>query len=265
MVDWIEMLEASIWGLLAGFITSALGGPINVTVINEAAKHGFRRSLLITLGAVLMESVYCGIAFAGFSGFLEHRVVQAAMELISFFLVLWLGIQYLRVGPVHVDNSVEEFVERKLHPTSGFWTGFIRVLGNPGVLLLWIGITGSLIAHHALEPVWVCKGLFCAGVAVASFGWFSVLPYMAVGRGKAVEVEGEWDIFFKEACDRKVTNLAFGAHFYEYFLRNLALMREIGVSVYEPEVLSGYRLLDDSFNLLRKSSYDLSPKFAEVM
>jgi threonine/homoserine/homoserine lactone efflux protein len=177
MVDWIEMLEASIWGLLAGFITSALGGPINVTVINEAAKHGFRRSLLITLGAVLMESVYCGIAFAGFSGFLEHRVVQAAMELISFFLVLWLGIQYLRVGPVHVDNSVEEFVERKLHPTSGFWTGFIRVLGNPGVLLLWIGITGSLIAHHALEPVWVCKGLFCAGVAVASFGWFSVLAW----------------------------------------------------------------------------------------
>ena len=94
---------------------------------------------------------------------------------------------------------------------------------------------------------------------------YVVLPYMAVGRGKAVEVEGEWDIFFKEACDRKVTNLAFGAHFYEYFLRNLALMREIGVSVYEPEVLSGYRLLDDSFNLLRKSSYDLSPKFAEVM
>jgi len=177
MVDWIEMLEASIWGLLAGFITSALGGPINVTVINEAAKHGFRRSLLITVGAVLMESAYCAIAFAGFSGFLEHRVVQAAMELISFFLVLWLGIQYLRVGPVHVDNSVEEFVERKLHPTSGFWTGFIRVLGNPGVLLLWIGITGSLIAHRALEPVWVCKGLFCAGVAVASFTWFSVLAW----------------------------------------------------------------------------------------
>lgn len=177
MVDWIDMVEASIWGVVAGFVTSALGGPINVTVINESAHHGFKRSLMITFGAVLMESVYCAVAFAGFSGFLEHAVVQATMELISFFLVLWLGIQYLRIGPVQVDNSVEEFVERRLHPTSGFWTGFIRVLGNPGVLLLWIGITGSLIAHGALEPVWICKGLFCGCVALSSLTWFVVLSW----------------------------------------------------------------------------------------
>lgn len=184
MVDWIDMVGAAIWGLLTGLVTAALGGPINVTVINEAAQHGFRRALVIASGAVLMESLYCAAAFAGFANLFELRTVQAAMELISFFLVLWLGIQYLRVGQLKVDNSVEEYVERKLHPRSAFWTGFIRVLGNPGVLLLWIGITGSLLSHGALTPAWACKGLFCGGVAVSSLGWFWVVAHgISDGKG----------------------------------------------------------------------------------
>ncbi len=177
MVDWIDMSEASLWGVVAGFVTSVVGGPINVTLINEAAKNGFHRSLLIACGAVLMESIYCVAAFAGSAELLENRWVQAAMELISFFLVLILGIKYLRVEPVKVDPAVEEFVERKLHPRGAFWIGFTRMLGNPGVLLLWFGVTGSLVAHGAVEPVWTCKGLFCVGVAISSFLWFAVLSW----------------------------------------------------------------------------------------
>jgi threonine/homoserine/homoserine lactone efflux protein len=129
--------------------------------------------------------VYCVLAFAGFSGLFELRTVQAAMELISFLLVLWLGIKYLRVGRVPGEARVEEFVERRFHPTGAFFIGFARVLGNPGVLLLWVGITGSLLAHHALEPVWSCKGSFVAAVSVSSLIWFAAVGWgVARGQGR---------------------------------------------------------------------------------
>lgn len=175
MTDWRETLTAVALGLIAGFVTSALGGPINVTVINEAAKRGFLRAMLMAVGAVAMESIYCLAAFASFSSLFELPQVQAAMELVSFLLVLWLGVKYLRVGSVPGEAQVEQFVAQRFHPTGAFLTGFARVLGNPGVLLLWVGITGSLLAHRALSSEWRCKGGFAAAVALSSLAWFAAV------------------------------------------------------------------------------------------
>jgi threonine/homoserine/homoserine lactone efflux protein len=185
MIPATEMLTAGGFGLLAGFITSALGGPVNVTVVNESATRGFRGAFIMAMGAVLMETLYCVAAFAGFAQLFQIQFVRAAMELFSFVLVLWLAIKYLRAGHIPGEERVEEFVERKLHPHTAFWTGFVRVLGNPGVLLLWIGITGSLLAHGALEATWDSKGFFCAGVAISGFVWFAGVSWgVSRGNGK---------------------------------------------------------------------------------
>lgn len=183
--DWQDLLTAGALGLGAGFITSALGGPINITVVNESAQRGFLRGLLIALGATAMETLYCGIAFAGFAELFQRPLVRAIMELASFLLVLWLGIKYLRAGHLEVGPGIERLehlVEVRLHPHTAFWTGFVRVLANPGVLLLWIGITGSLVAHQVLYPSTTCKLLFCGGVAMAGCAWFSGLSW-GVSRG----------------------------------------------------------------------------------
>lgn len=182
MITVSELGTSGGWGLLAGFVTSALGGPINVTVVNESATRGFRGAFIMAVGAVLMETIYCGVAFAGFAQLFQIQVVRAAMELFSFVLVLWLALKYLRAGHVPGEEAVEAYVERKLHPHTAFWTGFVRVLGNPGVLLLWIGITGSLLAHGALEPTPGSKIAFCAAVAMSGFVWFGGVSW-GVGRG----------------------------------------------------------------------------------
>lgn len=188
MTEWQDMLTAGMVGLGAGFLTSALGGPINITVVNESAQRGFLRGLLIALGATTMETLYCALAFAGFAGLFQRPLVRAVMELVSFLLVLWLGIKYLRAGRLEVGRRIEHLehlVEQKLHPHTAFWTGFVRVLTNPGVLLLWIGITGSLVAHQVLRPSLTCKLLFCAGVAVAGCSWFTGLSWtMSRGHGR---------------------------------------------------------------------------------
>lgn len=185
MTEWQDMLTAAAVGLGAGFLTSALGGPINITVVNESAQRGFLRGLLIALGATTMEVLYCLLAFAGFAELFQRPLVRAVMELASFLLVLWLGIKYLRAGHLEVGRRIERLehlVEERLHPHTAFWTGFVRVLANPGVLLLWIGITGSLVAHQVLMPSRPCKLMFCAGVAAAGCSWFTGLSWM-VSRG----------------------------------------------------------------------------------
>ncbi len=183
MSDWQELpLDAGL-GMLAGFITSALGGPINVTIVNESARSGFLRAFLIAAGAVLMETIYCAMAFAGFSSIFLSHTAQAVMQLTSFVLVLWLGLKYLLAGHVPGEGRVERMVEKRLNPHRAFWIGFVRVLANPGVLLLWLGITASLLSHGALDPTWSSKGVFCAGVAASGLVWFAGVS-AAVARGK---------------------------------------------------------------------------------
>ena len=55
-------------GALSGFFVSIPVGPINIAIVNEGARKGFWWGFWIGLGAVVMEVVYCAVAFAGFSG-----------------------------------------------------------------------------------------------------------------------------------------------------------------------------------------------------
>lgn len=182
MTDWQELYLSLSLGLLAGFLTSALGGPINITIVNESARGGFLRAFLIAAGAVVMETIYCAIAFAGFGSLFQTHTVQAAMQLASFLLVLWLGVKYLIVGAVPGETRSLRAFEARLHPHTAFWIGFVRVLANPGVLLLWLGITASLLSHGVLSDTWATKGVFCGGVAASGLLWFAGVSW-GVSRG----------------------------------------------------------------------------------
>ena len=147
-------VTAVMLGVVAGFVASMPGGPVNATILGESAAKGIRWALFVGLGAVLMEAVYCAVAFAGFSQLFESRLVRATMELASFILMLWLGIRYLRGVPIPGENRGLAMVEHRFHPHTAFWTGFLRVLGNPGILLLWITVTATFTAREWLHSDW---------------------------------------------------------------------------------------------------------------
>src|SRR5205085_2544255 len=99
------------------------------------ARRGFRWALLIGLGSVAMEVIYCLIGFAGFSGLFDSRWLRAIMELASFLLMLLLGLKYLLMHSLPATTKTQEHFEPRLHPHTAFMTGFVRVLCNPNVLL----------------------------------------------------------------------------------------------------------------------------------
>lgn len=184
---------SALTGFFFGMIVQIPVGPINLTIINDGARHGFRYGLHIGLGAVLMESIYCLIAFTGSATFFSRGYVKAAMELISFLFLLYLGIKFLTAksvagtahlipAPTRFEENLEQRIEQRLHPHTAFMVGFVRVLGNPGVLVFWLILAANFISREWVEPTWPGKLSCVAGMSVGAGMWFTGLSWV-VSRG----------------------------------------------------------------------------------
>jgi threonine/homoserine/homoserine lactone efflux protein len=191
----------------AGFVTAFMFssipvGPINLTIINEGAQRGFKWAMLIGLGAASMEVVYCAIAFTGFSSFFDRHLVEGIMKVFTLVFLLFLGTKFLTAKKVAATTrlgskaeQIEGRIEQKLHPHSAFAIGFVRVMGNVGVLLTWLVIAAYLMSHEAYfsDQYWVADNLSAkaacvAGVGLGTTSWFCGLSFgMSRGHGKIGE------------------------------------------------------------------------------
>src|SRR5258707_7252315 len=95
MAQLPPILTAALTGFIFGFLLCIPVGPVNLTIMNEGARLGFRWAAFIGLGATTMEVIYCFIAFTGFAAFFDHGYVKAAMELFRFVFMLFLGVKFL--------------------------------------------------------------------------------------------------------------------------------------------------------------------------
>jgi threonine/homoserine/homoserine lactone efflux protein len=181
-------LLAALTGFGSGFLLSVPVGPVNVTIINEGARRGLLWALLIGFGATIMEVIYCALAFTGFASFFNGIVIKAAMELISFIFMLYLGVRFLCARTVPSCAPVEARIEQKLHPHSAFAIGFVRVMANPGVFLGWI-VLGAWFKSRDWVGASVGDVCSCvAGVGAGTSVWFSGLSYVVSrGHGKFTE------------------------------------------------------------------------------
>jgi threonine/homoserine/homoserine lactone efflux protein len=185
MVDVSAITSTLFLGLFSGFLISIPVGPINLAIINEGAKRGFKWGVLIGFGAIAMDIIYCGIAFAGFSGLFTTRLLRATIELLSFLALIYLGIKYLRATELPATSKSLELVEHKLHPHTAFMIGFVRVLGNPAVLLFWITLSASFMSHDWIANTWASKGACVIGMATGAFSWFVLLSFLvSLGHGR---------------------------------------------------------------------------------
>ncbi len=137
-----------------------------------------------------METIYCAIAFTGFSSFFSAGLVKTTMEVFSFVFLLFLGAKFLAAKKVTATTPfgskaerIEKKLEKKLHPHSAFTIGFVRVMGNVGVLLFWIVIAANLMSHDWVADDRSAKAACVGGVALGTSVWFSALSF-GVSRGQ---------------------------------------------------------------------------------
>lgn len=170
--------ESFLTGVISGFLVSIPVGPINVTIIHEGVERGFRWAFFIGAGSVLMEAIYCAIGFAGFSELFTTNIAKAILQLASFALMSYLGCKYMFAKEVKTTSRSAERIEDRLHPHTAFMTGFVRTLGNPGVLLLWVALSATFLSHEWVDPNWTSKSLCISGVAAGGLAWFTLLSYV---------------------------------------------------------------------------------------
>lgn len=197
MQDLQPIMLATLAGYLCALIFASIPfGPINLTILNEGTQRGFRWAWMIGFGASIMDTTYCGISFTGLSQFFDHGVVKASMQVFTFVFLLLLGIKFMaskEVGrPSRLNAATERIearLEQKIHPHSAFMTGFVRVMGNLGVLLTWIVVAAYLMSNKALwssedwvQDHWPAKVACVGGVFLGTNSWFLGLSF-AVSRG----------------------------------------------------------------------------------
>jgi len=202
MPELQSILLSALTGFVSGLLLSMPVGPVNLTIINEGARRGFKWAVLIGLGAATMDVIYCTIAFTSFSSFFKVRMVKASMEVFTFVFMLFLGIKFLSAKTVIAPTEfgatasrIEERIGEKLHPRSAFMIGFARVLGNLGVLLFWIVAAVYFMSHEAwfssyewVEDTIAAKAAFITGVALGANLWFFGVSWLSSrGQGRLSE------------------------------------------------------------------------------
>jgi threonine/homoserine/homoserine lactone efflux protein len=195
MLELPPILLAGLTGLISGLLLSIPVGPINLTILNEGARRGFKWAALIGLGATAMEVIYCFIAFTGFASFFARGVIKAAMELFSFVFMLFLGTKFIlaKAAPARTEQAAgkgrNKFrLEERLHPHSAFMTGFVRVMGNVGVLVFWVILAANFISREWVSPDWAGKLACVGGVTVGAGSWYIGLGWLvSLGHGKLSE------------------------------------------------------------------------------
>ena len=190
---------ALLTGFISGLLLSIPVGPINLTIMNEGARRGFFWAVMIGLGATTMEVIYCFIAFTSLASFFERGYVKAIMELGSFVFFIFLGLKLLLAksvqDAVHLGGKADKIEERfqqeievRLHPHSAFMTGFVRVMGNLGVLVFWVFFAANFISREWVTPDWPGKLACVGGVALGTGSWFVGLSWLvSLGHGKFSE------------------------------------------------------------------------------
>ncbi|HEX7862084.1 MAG TPA: LysE family transporter [Verrucomicrobiae bacterium] len=185
MESFLELLTAGLAGVIGGFLFCIPVGPINITIINEGARRGFFWALMIGFGAMVMDLIYCSVAFAGFSSIFASKFMKALMQLLSFVFLIYLGLKYLLTASLPATTPTVEAVEHKLHPHTAFWIGFVRVLGNPAVLLFWITMSATFMAHELINDTMASKAICVLGTFIGGTSWFVLLSFLvAKGHGK---------------------------------------------------------------------------------
>jgi threonine/homoserine/homoserine lactone efflux protein len=196
MPELHPILLAALTGFLSGLLLSIPVGPVNLTIMNEGARRGFYWAFMIGLGATVMEVIYCFIAFTGFASFFSRGYIKAAMELFSFVFMLFLGVKFIMAktvvhAAVDFGPTADKFgaqIEQRLHPRSAFMTGFVRVMGNLGVLAFWIIFAANFISREWVTPDWPGKLACVTGVALGVGTWFVGLSWaVSLGHGKFSE------------------------------------------------------------------------------
>lgn len=155
-------------------------GALLVVTVGQAARHGARAGVLISLGHSLLELALVLALAVGLAGFLAQPLVSGGIALFGAAVLAWMAWSTVREGR---RARLPEGSDGLPGPGAGpVLAGVLASAGNPYWLLWWASIgAGSVVL--AMRYGWIGLLAFYLGHISADFLWYGLVA-AAVGGGR---------------------------------------------------------------------------------
>ena len=156
-------------GILAGFLAASLGWQINLIAIQRGLHRGRFAAFLVGCGAILADSVFLWVGLTETAAILEHPEWWGLIRWVGISVILILAARafFFHTKPRPPAEEVQ-----KKNPTRNLLVGFLVVISNPVVFLMWVGVVGFLRVHFPEARVPWFREFFLAGFWVGGMLWF---------------------------------------------------------------------------------------------
>ncbi len=179
------MLAYLVLGLVVGAGSSVIPGPCGLAVIRAATQRGLRRALGVALGAAGGDLTYASLGVLGVGPLLaRHPALPPVLQAVSGMVLVGYGLRHLRgrapTGSVDAtDRQGDDRGGHRGEVIRGLALGGATLLANPGAMLTWLVVLGSLLTGAS-----TVEGLAtAAGIGCGSCAWF-VLMALVSHRGR---------------------------------------------------------------------------------
>lgn len=172
--------QALTQGLIIGFCTAALIGPVNFMAIRRGIMGGFQKTFSVGAGAALVDAtcawvVYTGLLKVGFTGI--GKIILWGLCAIFLLYLAYSMLTEIRDNPENMDNP--RLLRQIQWMDHSFTMGFLLAATNPFTLMYWIGIVGTIQLSYPIPPNLDIAGgaatSFFSAVLVSELIWFSCL------------------------------------------------------------------------------------------
>lgn len=161
-------------GLIIGFCTAALIGPVNFMSVRRGILGGFQEAFMVGAGAALVDASFAYVVFAGL---LKVGIVGIGKIIVwGLCAVFLLYLAYSTLTEIRDNPDSTPAVRKQVQFIDhSFIMGFVIAATNPFTLMYWIGMVGTLQLSGNIDLTGGAATSFFSAVLVSELVWFSCL------------------------------------------------------------------------------------------
>lgn len=144
------MLEALLKGITLGLLLSISVGPALFSVIKQSLNNGHRGGMAFAFGVSASDIALVLVANIFTELFKSLRVYEQQIGIAGSIFLMSMGVFFLFFKKVKVNEEGKQvFKQSRKDLFKISLSGFFMNLLNPGVIILWLTISTSLILYPA--------------------------------------------------------------------------------------------------------------------
>ncbi len=165
-------------GMTTGFAASLIGWQINLLAIHRGLQRGRNATFFVGMGAAVADLVYISVAMAGVLPLIYHERFGPYLKWLGAAMIFLVALRTL----LKKSGPVEKKPKKKRNPARSFFLGFVVVMSNPFLVIVWLGVVSFLVTHFAAVRIFQSKALLFLSFLLGAALWFLILS-RAVLRG----------------------------------------------------------------------------------